>query len=129
MGLLAEAVISQVRTEVIENRVFRAVGEQIKIEASRKPPDVDPAVGTLRSIWVNRRITKYELIEKKQDDPDTNSGSESHGKRKTKEKRKFGFKGRGGERDKEEAVSELRKEKKNNYLSFTSKVLSPPLSP
>lgn len=61
MGLLAETMVGQVRAEVIKNGVFRAVGEQIKIESSWKTSDVDPPVGTLRSIKVNNRFTIYNL--------------------------------------------------------------------
>lgn len=50
---------------------------------------MDPAVGTLRSIWVNNRFTKYELKEKKKKATQIRIlGLDAM------EKRKSGFKGR-----------------------------------
>lgn len=47
MGRLAEAVVGEVGTEVVVERVVRgAVGEEFEVEAGRERPDVDPTTRT-----------------------------------------------------------------------------------
>lgn len=45
VSLVAEAVIGEVRAEVVEERVEGAGGEEVEVELGREVADVDPAVG------------------------------------------------------------------------------------
>lgn len=58
MGFLAEAVVREVRAEIVENWVLRAIGDEVEVEARREMADVDPsagAVGFQIGILGNRR--------------------------------------------------------------------------
>lgn len=47
MGFLAEAMVGQVRAEVVEQRVAGAVGEEIEVESRREASDVDPTTSAV----------------------------------------------------------------------------------
>lgn len=47
MGFLAEAVVGDVGAEVVEERVFGAVCEEVEVEFRWEAADVDPSVGAV----------------------------------------------------------------------------------
>ena len=44
MRLLANAMVGKIRTEIIKERIFRAIGQKVKVEMGWELADVDPFV-------------------------------------------------------------------------------------
>ncbi|KAB2629430.1 xyloglucan galactosyltransferase KATAMARI1-like protein [Pyrus ussuriensis x Pyrus communis] len=47
IGFLAEAIVGQVRAEVVEQSVVGAIGEEIQVEGRGEPSNVDPTAGVV----------------------------------------------------------------------------------